>query len=52
MLIRRILGGLFTRTASWPGCGFTVAVVRTELTRRAVEKRLDAYVTALMDALG
>ncbi|MFJ1750504.1 phosphotransferase family protein [Streptomyces sp. NPDC088116] len=25
---------------------------RTELTRRAVEERLDAYVTALMDALG
>jgi hypothetical protein len=25
---------------------------RTELTTRAVEERLDAYVTALMDALG
>lgn len=26
--------------------------VRTELTTRAVEERLDAYVTALMDTLG
>jgi hypothetical protein len=30
----------------WQGAG------RTELTTRAVEERLDAYVTALMDALG
>ncbi|MFF9403904.1 phosphotransferase family protein [Streptomyces sp. NPDC014744] len=31
---------------TWRGAG------RTELTTRAVEKRLDAYITALMDALG
>ncbi|SCE59912.1 hypothetical protein [Streptomyces sp. OspMP-M43] len=52
MLIRQILVELSTRAASWPGRRFTVAVVRTELTRRAAEKRLDAYATALMDALG